>query len=469
MSSEEIDLVRNLYDNLYDILNHKQKNLSYASPGQEDGGDEPGVSLKAGAKKMVTLMALPGIPINPENFDDALSPLNPYGDAAKAERFSRIMDAVPLISSNPLYESSEKKVSGGWEAVVNASRKIRDDPEATEKYNEEQAFLGEKHPEEPMTRLEAYTKYQGEYSKAQSDLRAAQINCDTSTPEGRKEWNKVKGVHQGKVDAAWNRWRVTGQKEAVERSLAILGTVLNDAATTIFARAKDAFEQASRSSELDEEREWRLVYAHTDDWASNDKHYTTMKITKDSKSLMKESEFDRLGAEAKFNKGLLSFSLDVEDKSKEEYVRVKATDVSIKFDFTCVNVYRNWIDTSIMAFDSWWITDLDKNKVSSGSLEKQDDEMLLPLIVNAFLVVKNVEITATWSEEDKKEIERALSVKGSAKFGPFQLCGQYDHHQGKENVTSKLIENAIKIEGSQILVVKASVPPAGPPRDGRQK
>lgn len=91
-------------------------------------------------------------------------------------------------------------------------------------------------------------------------------------------------------------------------------------------------------------------------------------------------------------------------------VEVTTSEVKVVFDYTLVSMTRRWLEPSFLNADTWEIPGQARGHANqsgrAGSLS------FLPL---AFLVVRNLSISAIWSEADRSNLKNAMS------WGPFEV------------------------------------------------
>jgi hypothetical protein len=124
---------------------------------------------------------------------------------------------------------------------------------------------------------------------------------------------------------------------------------------------------------------------------------------------------------------------------------VTSKSLSLSFDYCLVTVTRPWLSTPLLAMKSWFIDGHKAGELASGEGTGTGAFEVIPM---AALAVKNLEIKAAWSTE-----ERAAAA-GFMKLGPFSLLGR----------TSSGAElNAISCPGMQIIAWICQAMPLLPP------
>jgi hypothetical protein len=110
-SDQEKKVLETLYDRLYDAL-------TYEPGGGKSGDFDRATTVLQMTKNYV---------LNPNDFRNAASSINPKGDLKSAFAFSAMVDAVPNVASE--WSDSSKPVSGTYKRVVDgANAENKEDP-----------------------------------------------------------------------------------------------------------------------------------------------------------------------------------------------------------------------------------------------------------------------------------------------------------------------------------------------------
>lgn len=112
---------------------------------------------------------------------------------------------------------------------------------------------------------------------------------------------------------------------------------------------------------------------------------------------------------------------------------------SIQFRYCVVHLNRNWLNNTLLGLPNWYFPGVKAGFFSSGGTAQ------FPLLPQAFLAIRDLRISAKWSEQDRKTMAQAAS------FGPFDL-------------RSKVIQqNEVRADGLQIIAWISRRNPALPP------
>lgn len=139
-----------------------------------------------------------------------------------------------------------------------------------------------------------------------------------------------------------------------------------------------------------------------------------------------------LGASPAVSSAMLSvarsdvMSLQVKELANQSTPQaVTSKSVSMKFDYCLVTGQRNWVSTPFLLSKAWYVPGTKAGEFADGT--SGGDIHNLDVIPSAAIVVKNLSITADWSQEDRV----ALGGNSMTSFGPFSLVGKtYDSVHG---------------------------------------
>jgi hypothetical protein len=132
---------------------------------------------------------------------------------------------------------------------------------------------------------------------------------------------------------------------------------------------------------------------------------------------------------------------------------VTATQLGATFRYKRVSIQRQWIDATIFRLPGWSIGGVPAGAISNGKADSNPG--MLPLSPAAFIAVKDVSISGSWSDSDKTAATAALSGSSIASFGPFALTG------GSGAATFD--GTTLKVPGIQIIAWICEVMPMLPP------
>lgn len=112
---------------------------------------------------------------------------------------------------------------------------------------------------------------------------------------------------------------------------------------------------------------------------------------------------------------------------------VRSNEFSMSFDYCMVYLERPWFDTSMFHYtDLWYCLALKENYFSTGNKD-ETNVGVLKCIPTAMVLIKDLRITAAWTQEDKANAEKSVGL------GIFNVNG------------SQFINNELVTPGMQII------------------
>jgi hypothetical protein len=103
---------------------------------------------------------------------------------------------------------------------------------------------------------------------------------------------------------------------------------------------------------------------------------------------------------------------DLNDASSSQQVTSK--DLELSFDYCLVRATRPWL-SPFLNMKTWYMQGSKAGEMASGTGTGRTPFEVIPM---AALVIKNLKIVASWSQED------SVAMKSSTKLGPFSLLGR---------------------------------------------
>jgi hypothetical protein len=88
---------------------------------------------------------------------------------------------------------------------------------------------------------------------------------------------------------------------------------------------------------------------------------------------------------------------------------------SIQVDVCVVSLYRPWLSDALLSLPGWFVPGYDKGEFSDRTNELDGPFAVLP---TACILIRNLNITAQWSEQDHAAIENSVNL------GSFNLLGR---------------------------------------------
>ncbi len=453
---QEQKVLSTLYDRLFDAI-------TYAPQGESSVFDQKTTFIQL-AKNMA---------INPADFANPATPVNPNGSLATAEVFSNMVDVIPALAAD--YQSTGNRLSQVYKNIVDgANSSVKTDPEQEKIYEQAFNYLNttttikdftgkEVTQTGPSSIYSAYNNNQTAYLTALTGYRNAYLGYDLSDPKQQREWQANEPLLRNAVTQAYNTWQAQGAA-MVQQALAALASSVNSSVRNAIQQAQQAMANQQLASNVTGGAPWWLCYALPTDWYSESATQNFTELTLKSSYLNKtaSSSFTSYGGGASWGGGLWSVGGDVSGSSKETQSHMQANNFELSAKIGTVRIMRGWLHEFLFRMNDWWIDSRPKDGISNGLLEGNADN-LLPLIPTAFVVARDISITADFSTEDQKTIEKSVSGSTSVGWGPFQISGHYSHSSSSSSFNSTFNGGTINVPGIQIIGWVNEITPASAP------
>jgi hypothetical protein len=463
MTNEEMNgMVQSIYDRIFD-------SVTKAEPG--------GKPLMQTSTTLLSLCK-PGMAINPKDYKNPWTPGNINGSQLSALNTAMLADVAPKV--NAIYTDSGNQISQTYGQIMNGVnvkaqtpnptddaqlktandvlyRKVNiadpDTGEVTVKVLESQLYRD--YQDNQTAYMTARAAYMGAYFEAQK------------TQTGKSTWPLLAPTLQLPVKSAYDKWR-SNFADKVEQAIAIMNTTSANALSKAFDQAKKLFE--GYGVELDETGTGGgpltyRSYLLPSDWYSpnSSSKWTGIDISSGSTLSNTTSDYKSYGGSAGFNLGLWSVGGNAGHSSQNQHMSNETSGLRISFEYTIVNIRRPWMTFNLLGIPGWNLSNLySKGKISNGSKLGQDDS-IMPVLPTAFVVVKNIIISANWAKSDWDLAKSQTSGGGSIGWGPFKIGGSYSSYSSKETFTSSFADGKITVPGVQIIGWIGQIVPFCPP------
>lgn len=131
-------------------------------------------------------------------------------------------------------------------------------------------------------------------------------------------------------------------------------------------------------------------------------------------------------------------------------VPVHSGRVTVDFEYQLVSVGRDWWCAPLLELDSWRVPGIRRGQFSDG--RARDNKGRAPTVPVAFLVVRDLRLSGTWTAQDRDALGRSLSL------GPFSLLGR--------TVDASEEEVEVTVPGCQLVAWICETLPVLPPVEG---
>lgn len=457
-------------DNNLDMM-QKITNQMYAMITNQESGSQPSTTM--------VQLCHPGIPINEDDYSDALSPSNPQGDNSTALAFSSLIDNIPkcgLIN----YVPSGATVDKAFELCIQANAKSKDDnPEKMAKLEEARGKLWEVQEMQdghgktvkhyvPTMDYQDYLDKQLIYQNAVQAVLALKYECDLKTEEGKKKYQKEAPDLINKKNTAKKDWDSTRPK--IDKYLNTIATTINDVTSYGIRKARETYDTCLISDPSTGEMR-HVSFAFPSNWydASLEKNMSNIEVSYSIQDQTKSDYYEKYGGKTSFDAGLWTFNASGGHTTEGQTGTSSSTNMKISFKLGNIQIQRPWMETSFFKLNNWYLQDQPKGAISAGKAPNNDD-LLLPQFPVQFFVARDIKISAEWSDSDLEIIKQATEGNASIGWGCFQLNGNYEFSKNQEKFHSEFDGTTITVPGIQIIGFVSSIPtPLCPPMDGYSK
>jgi hypothetical protein len=451
---QEQQVLQALYDRLYDAI-------TYAPSGSGAGFDKATTFLQFSKNEA----------INPDDFKNAASTTNPGGNLATAEGFARMVDSVPAVQA--VYAPTQNPLSTVYKTIVDGANTLSTVTPAQEKiYKQAYGFLnketeitdftGAKTTQYgPSQIYQTYVQNQTAYITAIVGYRNAFNNYDLTDPKQQREWQANEPLLKNAVSQTYNSWRAQGATQ-VEQALAAQASSINNAIATAIKDAQDAVSDKNQLASNVGAGPWFMTLAYPTNWTDPAAAANFTQLTLSSKNLKtsSDSSFNSWGGNSSWAGGLWSASAS--GSSKTENSHMDAQNLTLSARIGVVRILRPWLHEFLFRMSGWSMKGKDQNGISNGAL-KGNENGLLPLLPTAFVVARDITITADFSSEDKTHAESEWKAGGSVGWGPFSVSGNYAHSEKHDTFQSTFSGGTLTVPGIQIIGWISEIVPASPP------
>ena len=455
----EIKVLEALYDRLFQAV-------TYAPAGQAAQFNKDTTFIQF-AKNQA---------LNPKDFANALSPVNPGGVLNSAELFARMVDIQPALSSD--YAPTSNIISSTFSEIVNgANTKLTIDTEQQKLYNQAYNYLNksitikdftgaETTSVQPSPVYKTYLDNRTAYIAASCAYRTSYLGYDLTKVSDQRAWQANEPMLSNAVNSTYQTWRAQGATQ-VEQALAVLASSINNIVANVISDSQAAMLSNKMASSLGNPSPWFMAYATPTNWYDDSAlpNFSTLTLKSDNLTKTADSSYTDYSAGGSASWGLWSVSADVSGHHADSHEHMNADTFALSAKIAVVQINRPWLNDLIFRMKGWSLLGQASGSVSNGAL-KDNATNMLPLIPTAFIVARDIQITADWTTEDKSHVEDSISTKASVGWGPFAVNGSYAHGSSSDYFNSTFNGGTLNIPGMQIIgfvneIVPLSAPLAG--------
>ncbi|MGI4873108.1 MAG: hypothetical protein ACRYFX_18265 [Janthinobacterium lividum] len=414
--------------------------------------------------------------LNPKDFANPVSPVNPNGSLNTSELFARMVDIQPALSSD--YAPTTTKVSDTYQTIVgSANTKLQPDPAQKALYDQAYGYLNKTvtitdftgaatTSVQPTAIYNAYLTNKTAYTTALAAYRTAYLNYNLDVIKDQRAWQANEPMLANAVSSTYATWRAAGAAQ-VEQALAALASSINNIVSSAISSAQTGMQSNKMASSIGNPSPWYMAYATPTNWYDDSAlpNFSTLTLTSDNLATTTSSSYTDYSAGGSASWGLWSVGGDASGHHEDAHYHMDANTFGLSAKIAVVQINRPWLNDLLFKTQGWSLLGQGADKISNGTLQNNSGG-LLPLIPTALIIARNIEITADWSSEDKQHVADSITTHASVGWGPFAVSGSYSHGSSSDSFASTFDGGTLKIPGMQIIgfvneIVPASAPLAG--------
>jgi hypothetical protein len=290
---------------------------------------------------------------------------------------------------------------------------------------------------------------------------------ETELQSQHPDAGKLRRLRQ-KRDDAWNNWGpIKGQWDRKTSRLLYLvrpdpTTLWNEYATNLQGHTKSA---PARQAYLE-----TFFVPPVAQWNSASTSWGTFEKTISESSTISISRSTSWSAGISAGWGLWSFGASAGGSSQYQYDQSDASTIDVKFDYLRVRIDRSYMVPDVFGYKFWtWNKQFGFVYLSDGGNLAADPPVRpignMPFLPTHFIVVRNVELSASFSHSDRTFIASQISAGGSAGWGPFSISGSYSEANTEVRTNASFNGTTLQIAQPQIIAFVGTLLPKTPDPD----
>ena len=431
-----------------------------ASPDGGKGAYDP--------NKIFLTMMKPGALISAADYANSWTPGNPNGNQTTAGNLWDLIDHEPGFSAVTGDLLGGQTISGFYKDILRATVTIVDkvDPVLQKQYDDAVNFLHVKAKDENGndTTVQSpiwasYDQNQAAYIQAQSAYQAA-YQAAISDPTTKAQWPILAPALQLPVKQAFTKWRAEGADQ-VEAKLAILQTSGGNQVQRAFADAQLQFDGYQKDLDGSGTSLPRSAVAPAN-WYMSGAPWGHMKWNNATSISHTSADFKSYGGGASFSVGLWSVGGGAQHTSTSSHSDASLTKVFVSYDYTVLQARRPWL-ANILGLPGWKSDEWPKGGLSTGTRNGQQHSKM-PLMPTAYILIKNLVITADFSSAELDKASSSTTAKLSVGWGPFSISGNYTHTHSSEYAKGVIGHGGIAQPNIQVIGMINQIVPLAPPQ-----
>lgn len=154
--------------------------------------------------------------------------------------------------------------------------------------------------------------------------------------------------------------------------------------------------------------------------------------------------------------GLFSVGGGSSGSTNYRYEKSTVDTVNLKFEYLRVRIHRPWLVSDVFGYNFWtWNKAFGGQYISDGGNLQIDPPIRpigrMPILPQYLIVVRNLELSAAFSQDERDFYSREVQHKASFGWGPFSLSGSYREAESSKHVHASFDGITFRIEQPQII------------------
>jgi hypothetical protein len=291
-----------------------------------------------------------------------------------------------------------------------------------------------------------YDMYQGYYQDA-VDAYEAEAAKQSPNPA------RLQSLSQ-KEDHAFSQWQTLGLKDLYENKVGRLVYLTAEDPLGFWSRLQLRLQQHQKQAPHMGQYYRTFLVPSISSWNTAGWATFSRKISEqDSYSYSKQTSWSA-GISAGW--GLFSFGGGASGSSNYQYRQSSVSQVSLKFDYLRVRIFRPWLVPDVFGYKFWtWKKTFGGQMVSDGGNLAVTPPVRpvgrMPILPEYLIVVRNLELSGAFSAEESSWYQSQISGGVSVGWGPFSLSGSYSESTTTQHAHASFDGVTFKIEQPQII------------------
>lgn len=307
-----------------------------------------------------------------------------------------------------------------------------------------------------------YELYRDRYFDA---VEAYDFEAHKQNPDGAK----LQRLAQKRTDASHN-WDVAGLRGLYERKIARLIYLTSDDPTSFWQELRDRLDAQHQQAPQRGPYYQTFLIPSIASWLNPATSWGSFARTITEQDSYEYSKSTSWSGGISGGWGLWSFGGGAGGSTQYHQQQSNVSAVSLKFEYLRVRIDRRWLFDDVFGYKFWtWKKDFSKTYVSDGGNLFVNPPIRpigrMPVYVGYLIVVRNVELSASFSHDESSWFNSQMSASASVGWGPFSASGSYQESTSTKYTKATFDGTTIKIAQPQIIARTGLLLPRTPDPD----